>query len=179
MDMALGQAAEEFKLKWDRSKDWKNGVHLGVNLDKRKHQKYRENKANAAFMLIKRLTRLPPREKKIVVSQPLLILTYGAVLHSVPSERGKAMAAEWNRFITGGWRGSSRQRLADIAGVMELEQAMEKKKIRWAASVYERGVKGLKEVAERILRNGSIETNTVFRWPVGTRDRIKQLEVLE
>ena len=45
MDRALGQAAEEFKLKWDRRKDWKNGVHLGVNLDKKKYQKYRDGES--------------------------------------------------------------------------------------------------------------------------------------
>ena len=158
MDRALGQAAEEFKLQWDWSKDWKNEVHFGVNLNRGKHQKYREKKANAAFMLIRRLSRLPRKEKKkIVVSQLLPILTYGAVLYSVPTEKGKAMAAEWNRFITGGWRGSSRQRLADITGIMELEQAMERKRIWWAASIYERGVTELREVAQRILTGCGLE----------------------
>ena len=33
MEKTLERAAEEFKLKWDRSKDWKNEIHLGVNLD--------------------------------------------------------------------------------------------------------------------------------------------------
>ena len=64
MDRALGKAAEEFKLKWDHSKDWNNGVHLGVNLNAKKHQKYRENKGNTAFQLVRRLSRLPPGEKK-------------------------------------------------------------------------------------------------------------------
>ena len=63
MDKALGQAAEEFKLKWDRSKDWKNQTHLGVNLDRKRHQKFREGKVNAAFQLVRRLTRLPPRQR--------------------------------------------------------------------------------------------------------------------
>ena len=49
MDRALGQAAEEFKLKWDRSKDWKNDVHLGVNLDKKRHHKFREEEADGPF----------------------------------------------------------------------------------------------------------------------------------
>ena len=34
IDRALCQAAQELKSKWDRSKDRKNGVHLGVTLDK-------------------------------------------------------------------------------------------------------------------------------------------------
>ena len=49
MDKALGQAAEKFRSKLDHSKDWKNGVHWGVNLEKKRHQKFREEKANAAF----------------------------------------------------------------------------------------------------------------------------------
>ena len=35
MDRALGHAADEFQLS---SKDWKNAVHLGVNLNKTRHQ---------------------------------------------------------------------------------------------------------------------------------------------
>ena len=81
-----------------------------VNLDRKRHQKFREQKGNAAFQMIRGLTRLPPREKKkIVVSQLRLILTYGAELHSKLSKRGMLLAAEWNRFVTGGWRGSSRE----------------------------------------------------------------------
>ena len=82
MDRALGQEVEQFKPRWDRSKDWTYAVHLGVNLDKQKHEKFREEMANAAFQLVKRLPRLPPREKrKIVVWQLMAILTYGAELH--------------------------------------------------------------------------------------------------
>ena len=133
MDRALGQAAEEFRLESDRSK---NQVHLGVNLGRKRHQKFREEKANAGFQLNRTLTRLPPREKKkIVVSQLMAILTYGAELHSEPSEKGKLVAAESNRFITGGWTGSSRARLADIAGIAELEEEVRGKGIRWAASI--------------------------------------------
>ena len=95
------KAGEEFKLKWDRSKEWKNQVHLGVNFDRKNHWKFREGKANAAVQLIRRLTRLPPTEKKkIVASQLIAILTYGAERHSKPIEKGKLLAAEWNRFVT-------------------------------------------------------------------------------
>ena len=48
MDRSLGQAAEEFKLKWDRSKDWKNGVHLGVNLDRKRHQRRKGERSVSA-----------------------------------------------------------------------------------------------------------------------------------
>ena len=87
-------------------------------------------------------------------------------------------AAEWNRFITGGWRGSSRERFADIAGIAELGEAMKRKRIRWAASVYERGVQELKEVAEGIL-SSCLEEGTILRWPEGSGKKIGQLEVLE
>ena len=35
-------------MKWAHEKDWKNGIHLGVNLNGRRHKKYKEWKANAA-----------------------------------------------------------------------------------------------------------------------------------
>ena len=71
-----------------------------------------------------------------MVSQLQAILPYGAELHSTASKKGEIYASEWNRFGTGGWRGSSRERLADIAGIAELGD-MERKRIRWAASIYE------------------------------------------
>lgn len=102
MDKALGQAGAEFKLKWDRTGDWGNGVHLG---DRNRHQKFREEMSNVAFQVIRRLSRLP--KKKMVVSQFMSILTYGAELHNTPSKKGEMYAAEWNRFITGGGGGAA------------------------------------------------------------------------
>ena len=100
-------------------------------MDKKRHQKFREEKANAAFQLVRRLSRLPAKEKKkIVVSQLMAILTYGAELHSKPSKKGELQAAEWNRIITGGWRGSSRERLADITGIVELREGMKRNRVR-------------------------------------------------
>ena len=129
--------------------------------------------------MVRRLSRLSPKEKKkIVGSQLMAILTYGAELHSKSSKRGEMQAAEWNRFITGGWRGSSRERLADIAGIAELREAMKRQRIRWAASIYERGVEELKEVAEKILKR-YLEEDTVLRWPEGSGERVRQLEVVE
>ena len=133
---------------------------------------------NAAFQMVRRLTRLPPREKKkIVISQLLPILTYGAELHSTPSQRGMGYAAEWNRFVTGAWRGSSRERVADIVGIAELQEAM-RRKIRWGASVYDRGVKELWEVAEKILRE-HLEEEFMLRWVEGKGEKIQELEILE
>lgn len=96
----------------DKSKNWKNEIHLGVNLDARRHHKYRESKARAMWELVRRLTRLPSREKrKIIVSQIIPILTYGAELHHTPTESAKRLASECHQWIAGGYRGGSRERL--------------------------------------------------------------------
>ena len=159
MDQAGQQAAREFKMSWDREKDWKNSTHLGVNLDSRKHWKYRTAKARGAWQMVRRLTRLPPKEKKIV-PQLLLILTYGGELHHIPTKEAQALAAEMNRFVVGAWRGSSNERVAAIAGIAELVEAMKRKRVRWTASVYARGahlqeVEALREIAEEILRENT------------------------
>ena len=97
MDRALNQAAGEYKLGWHTDKNWKNGVHLGVNLDATRHQRFREKRENAAYQIIRRLITLLPREKKkIVVQQLLPILRYGAELDVTPTKRGEELAAEWN-----------------------------------------------------------------------------------
>ena len=80
--------------------------------------------------------------------------------------------------MTGGWRGSSRDRLASITVIPALEEAMKNKGIRWAASVYERGVHELRETAEHILK-GQLEESTILRWPAGSQERIEQLGILE
>jgi len=70
MDEALEERASSYGLKWDRSKDWVNQVHLGVNINKRKHWKYRTGLAKAVFERIRRLPRLPPELKwKVTVGQ--------------------------------------------------------------------------------------------------------------
>ena len=69
----------------------------------------------------------------------------------------------------------------DIAGIAELGEArrrMRRMRIRWAASVSERGVKELKEVAEKILRS-NWEEDTILRWTEGVREKIQQVDVLE
>ena len=50
--------------------------------------------------------------------------------------------------------------------------------VGWAASVYDRGVKELRGVAENILR-GCLEEHTTLRWPGEAKEKIRQLEVLE
>ena len=57
-------------------------------------QKYRVQKMRAAWGMIKRLTRLPPREKaKVVVGQPLPMLPYGAELHDTPWDEGARLVS--------------------------------------------------------------------------------------
>ena len=48
MDRALQQAALEFKLKWDRSKHWKN---LGVNIDRKNTRSSGKRKRTGRFNL--------------------------------------------------------------------------------------------------------------------------------
>lgn len=80
MDGALQEAATEAGIKWDREKNWKgkHGKHLGIIMgDKRRHQKYRAQKARAAWEMVRRLGKLTALGKrKIVVQQILPILTY-------------------------------------------------------------------------------------------------------
>ena len=160
IDDIFEQAAEESKWKWDHEKDSKNGIHFGVNLQERRHTKFREGKAKAASQQVRRLTRLPPREKKkIVVSQLLPILMYGCELHNTPTARGEGYAAEWNRFITGACTGSSRGRLSEITGIAQLGEATKGKRIRSAVSACDRGLTELKAVAEKLLRE-NIEEGT-------------------
>ena len=116
MDKAGEVAEEEFKLTWDREKEWKNGVHLGVHLDSRKHWKYRTTKVKAAWQPVRRLTR---EQKRIVVSMILPPVTYGSELHHERPQDAQVLAAELNRFIVGAWRGSSREKIAAIVGMEE------------------------------------------------------------
>ena len=49
-----------------------------MNLDEKRHWKYRLAKARGVWQMVRSLTKLPPgKKKKIVVSQILLILMYG------------------------------------------------------------------------------------------------------
>ena len=92
MDRALEGAATKYRLTWDRSKDWKDKVHLGVNRNGRKHWKFRTGRAEATFNMIRRLTRLPPEQKrKIVGGQLIPILIYRSELHQELPEEAKRL----------------------------------------------------------------------------------------
>ena len=67
MGKALEEAGSAAGILWDKGKNWKGkkGKHLGVVMrDVRRHQKYRCQKAKAVWEVVKRLNRLPPREKR-------------------------------------------------------------------------------------------------------------------
>ena len=102
----------------------------------------------------------------------MAIQTYGAELHSKPR---KLLVAEWNHFVTGGRSGSSRERLASIAGIAEPEEAMRNKIKRWAASIYEGGVEEVRETARTSSKNAWRRKQLSY----GSRERIEKLEVLE
>jgi len=58
MDVAPEEAGRVVGIRWDRSKDWKGrkGKHLGgIMQDQQRHQKYRSQKAKAAWEIVRRL----------------------------------------------------------------------------------------------------------------------------
>jgi len=176
VDRALGEAAEEAGIRWDREKNWKGkqGKHLGVIMgDQRRHQKYRTQEANAAWELIRRLSRLPALGKKKIVTQQILpILTYGCELYPEPSEQQCRLAAEIQRWVISAYRGSSRNRVEELTGITEISRLMLCKRIRWAASVYRRNLPELRDIAEPILREW-IEEDAELRWMGGVKGERK------
>ena len=103
MDDALEEAATRYRLRWDRSKDWTNSVYLGVDMNARRHWKFRTGRATAAFNIVRRLTRLPPEKRRVVIGQLLPILTCGAELHNTPSEEGSRLATRLSRWVAMGY----------------------------------------------------------------------------
>jgi len=139
MDEALQKAGSQYRLQWDRSKDWKNRVHLGVNLNRGRYWKFRVGRTLAAFNAIKGLTKLPPEAKrKVVIGQLLPTFMYGSELHSELTEQGTRLAATMARWLAMGYKGSSRRKIEDITGIEALEVLTRRKRTRWAASVYGR-----------------------------------------
>jgi len=59
IDEALEKAASEYGLKWHRSKDRKNEVHIEVNVNAKMHWKFRTGRAEGAFNIIRRLIEAP------------------------------------------------------------------------------------------------------------------------
>ena len=112
---------------------------------KQRHQKYRLALAKAVWSQVRRLSRLPPKEKRqVVCGQILPILLWGSELHDKPSESMNRFAAELSRWVIGAWRGSNKQRVEEISGIMQPEELMRNKKIRWAGSVYARHLPDLR-----------------------------------
>jgi len=144
MDRALTEAGTAAGIRWDKEKNWKgkHGKHLGVVMgDQRRHQKYRTQKAKAAWDMVRRLSKLAAVSKRrIIVQQILPILTYGCELYFEPSEQQLRLAAECQRWVVGAYAGSNRGKVEELTGIGELAIArvMLCKRIRWAASVYGR-----------------------------------------
>ena len=69
-------------------------------------------------MMIRRLTRLPPREIfKLVVGQITPILLYGAGLHHEELEEGRKLLRAMSRWVIEEWTGSSSARVADMTRI--------------------------------------------------------------
>jgi len=94
LDAALEEAAAEMKMKWDHNKGWEG--HLGVCVgDEKEHWAEREKEARAAWGVIRRLTRLPPRSKEqVVLGQLVPLLTHKAELHQHPTESVEKLVRE-------------------------------------------------------------------------------------
>jgi len=170
MDDALEAAGAEAGIKWDRNKDWRGnkGKHLGVVMqDQRRHQKYRSQKAKAAWDMIRRLSRLPAEGKRKVLTQQLLpILTYGCELYHEPSEQQERLAYEMYRWTISAYPGSRKDKVQALVGLGDIKDIMRNKKIRWAASVYARHLPELRAVAEPILRD-ALGEECQLRWMKG------------
>ena len=142
------------------------GVIMG---DKRKHQKYRAQKARAAWEMVKRLGRLSASGKRRIVTQQILpILTYGCELYPEASEQQRRLATECQRWVVGAYRGSDTEKVEALTGISGLDRLMMCKRIRWAASIYGRHLPELREVAEPILREW-IEGDAELRWMKGVK----------
>jgi len=183
LDEALTSAAEAAGVRWDRDKDWRGnkGRHLGVVMqDQRRHRKYRSQKAKAAWEVVKRLSKLPAKGKRSILTQQLLpILTYGSELYPEPSEQQRRLAYEMYRWVVGAYQGSRADKVHALVGLGDVGVIMANKRIRWAASVYARCMPELREIAEPILR-GAIGEEEELRWmgKVGSEERRIEVEEL-
>jgi len=148
-------------------------------LDQRRHQKYRCQKAKAAWEVVKRLSKLPAKGKRTILTQQLLpILTYGCELYPDPSEQQRRLAYDMYRWTVGAYPGSRADKVQALVGLQEIGVIMRNKRIRWAASVYARHVPELRAIAEPILRE-ALEEDTELRWMQGTSKESIGIEVRE
>jgi len=143
-------------------------------MNAKKHWKFRTGRTEAAFNMIRRLTRLPPEEKrKIVVGQLIPILIYGSELHEEPLEEAKRLLRKLARWVAMGYKGSNENKIEDITGIGKLEDLTHVKRVRWAASVYARDEAELRPRAERILREElGGEEDVVLTWLGGGSEGI-------
>lgn len=104
VDKALWEAIQKYRLTWNRSKDRKDEVHLLVNLNEKRHCKFRTGRAMAAFNGVKRLRRLNLERKwKIGIVQLLPTLTYGSELQTEPLEEVSRLAGRMARWVCMGY----------------------------------------------------------------------------
>jgi len=184
MDEALTAAAEAAGVRWDHDKDWRGnrGKHLGVVMqDQRRHQKYRSQKAKAAWEVVRRLSRMPAEGKRKILTQQLLpILTYRCELYPDPSEQQRRLANELYRWVVGAYPGSRADKVQALVGLQDIGVIMLNKRIRWAASVYARHMPELRAIAEPILRK-AVGEEVELRWMEGVsrEKRLIQIEELE
>jgi len=143
------------------------GTFGGKHQSERQYWKFRMGRAEAVFNIVRRLTRLPPQAKrKVVIGQLLPTLTYGSELHHEPTEETSRLAAKFARWVAMGYQGSSRQKIEDITGIGQLEVLTQRKRLRWAASVYARHEPELRPRAERILRE-ELGEDVILKWMEG------------
>jgi len=179
LDEALNAAAEEAGVKWDRDKNWtgNKGRHLGVVMQEQRHQKYRSQKAKAAWEVVRRLSKLPAGGKRVIATQQLLpILTYGSELYPNPSEQQHRLANEIYRWTIGAYPGSRRDKVQALIGLNDIGGIMMSKRYRWAASVYTRNIPELREIAEPILRE-AVGEEVELRWRTGGERKKRQIKI--
>jgi len=148
--------------------------------DQRRHQKYRSQKAKAAWEVVKRLSKLPAKGKRSILTQQLLpILTYGCELYPEPSEQQRRLANEMYRWVVGAYPGSRADKVQVLVGLSDVGSIMLRKRIRWAASVYGRHMPELREIAEPILRK-ALGDEGELRWmgKAGKERRLIEVEEL-
>ena len=148
-----------------------------MNINGKKHWKFRTGRAEAAFNIIRRLTRLPPEEKrKVVVGQLIPILTYGSELHQKPPEEARRLGRKLARWVAMGYQGSNENKIKHITGIGKLETLTRTKRVRWAASVYARDEPELRPRAERILREElGGEEDVILTWMGGGERRAEDV----
>jgi len=181
LDEALTAAAEEAGVRWDREKNWTGdkGRHLGVIMqNQRRHQKYRCQKAKAAWEVVRRLSKLPAKGKRTILTQQLLpILTYGCELYPTASEQQRRLANEMYRWTIRAYPGSRADKVQALVGLHDIGVIMNNKRTRWAASVYARHEPELRAIAEPILRE--ILGETELRWMEKAKSGCHRVQIEE